>query len=163
MTKFYCNARAVSDPSKLVRRVTMSKTTHAEANEPTEMTSRGNLTPTSRCMNEDPVTDDERIWLCYGTPAETWPADVLGVLARRGATGPVRRHHQGTGIADWGAVPGTCEGAHRYYFAATRGRECFRGTTVANSARAVERWLRDVERAEGHASRDPRHIAEPVT
>ncbi len=139
----------------------MSKTTRTEPAIAVE-DPRGNL-PTF--MKRAALEDDREQWdlLHYATrvaPSE-WPAWVLKELGKRASVGPWRRCY-GNGLADWGAVPGTEEGsAHRYYFSALRGRGYFDGTVVATSARAVEVWLRDQERAEGSASRDVRRIAGP--
>ena len=136
----------------------MSKTQRHEATEPAEMTDGGNITPPSL----ESWDDGDYGWLLYlaSLPPEDWSAEALRILGRWANVGPWRHHRQGEGLADWGAVPGTVEGCHRYYFAAVRGRDPLRGTIVANGARAVERWLRDSERAQGYASRDPRAIRE---
>lgn len=84
-------------------------------------------------------------------PAE-WSQDILREFGKRCSIGPWRE-------GNWGALPGTVEGStvRRYYFVAERGYECFVGVVVANSRRAVETWLRDVQRAwEFEVSKDVR-------
>lgn len=87
---------------------------------------------------------------------ETWTAELLRAVRLWSAKGPWRSLG---GIQDHGVVHGTIPGAHRYYFAFGRGRATLTGTVVANSARAVERWVRDELRGdEPIASRDRRTI-----
>ena len=134
----------------------MSKTERRGASDRAEMTHKWNPEPPPSGQD-----DSDYAWLLYlaTLPPETWPAEALKLLGQHASVAPWRRHRGGDGIEDWGAVPGTKVGAHRYYWAATRDRDCLQGTMVANSARAVERWLRDSERADGYASRDPRAIS----
>ncbi len=140
----------------------MGKTNRQTNPEKIENPHKGNPIPERIAEDEKRAADTIHLDLWYYSrhvAPEKWPSEILKELGKRASVKPWRTHHDGRGIADWGAVPGTQEEAHRYYFGALRGREEFRGTIVANSAKAVERWLRDSERASGYASRDPRHIA----
>lgn len=131
----------------------MSKTNRQDKTEQAEQT-EGNV-PTMLKQAELDVYEDtegDLRYLATRCAPEEWPAWALRELGRRASMGPWRK--AGRNIDDWGAVPGTREGAHRYYFGATRGREAFGGTIVANSARAVVDWLRDQERASSYASRN---------
>ena len=75
------------------------------------------------------------------SPAESWDVDLLRDVQRRAVQGPWRRLG---GVADYGVVPGSRPGAHRYYFAADRGapaHEGFCGTVVANTLRLAQAWI----------------------
>ncbi len=138
----------------------MSKANRQDKTEQTEQT--GGNVPTMLKQAELDVYEDtegDLRYLATRCAPEEWPAWVLRELGKRAVMGPWR--NAGHNFDDWGAVPGTKEGAHRYYFGAIRGRGDFGGTIVANSVKTVERWLRDQERAEGYASRDPRRACDP--
>lgn len=132
----------------------MGKTNRETKTDKTEMPG-GNLPTWSKKFDLDMEAGlvETDLWhYARRVPPEEWPAVILREMGRRASVGPWRK--AGENLDDWGAVPGTTEGARRYYFGATRGRQAFGGTVVANSARAVVVWLRDQERASSYASRN---------
>lgn len=73
-------------------------------------------------------------------PVERWPQARIDLERRLALRDPDRRRGR---IADHGILAGTVEGAHRYYFSATRGLSIFVGTVIANRRADVARFVRE--------------------